>query len=110
MNEDINERVRHLYKTNEYYISIKSDGEPDYEKDYHGRVIDPDGRKRYLLDEQKEWLLGIKEITDFLDKSKPGKLIDVGCGLGWLLSYLDDCFLILHLISSFSVFLFFLKF
>jgi 2-polyprenyl-3-methyl-5-hydroxy-6-metoxy-1,4-benzoquinol methylase len=79
-----------LYKTEEYFASIPLRKTNGFEEDYHEVAIDPDGKKRYLLQERDHSLQGIKEITDYLDETNPGKILDIGCGLGWLLSSLDE--------------------
>jgi SAM-dependent methyltransferase len=79
-----------LYKTEEYFASIPSRKINGFEEDYHKITIDPDGKERHLLQERDHSLLGIKEITDYLDEMSPGKILDIGCGLGWLLSSMDE--------------------
>jgi SAM-dependent methyltransferase len=79
-----------LYKTGDYFVSILPDEGNGYEAEYHKVTIDPDGKERHLLDEREQWLSGSKEITDYIDSLKPQKILDIGCGLGWLLSYLND--------------------
>ena len=86
---DLKKLMQGLYESLDYYASI----EPidlNYEEEYHDVTIDPDGKKRYLLEEREQSLRGINEITTFLDECSPGKILDIGCGPGWLLSYLNN--------------------
>jgi len=78
-----------LYDTLDYYATVEPDGTIEYEEEYHKVTIDPDGKERHLLDEQDHALSGISEITSYVSKLTPGKVLDVGCGLGWFLSSLD---------------------
>ena len=87
---NLNKIMNELYATTDYFARIPHPEEPNFEEEYHGTVIDPDGNNRTLKNERDSWLAGVKEITDYLDNSKPCRFLDVGCGLGWLLSYLDD--------------------
>jgi len=87
----LQELMQSLYENEEYFVSIPLDESArGYEEEYHKVTIDPDGKKRNLLTEREQSLSRIKEITGYLDTSKGGKILDIGCGLGWLLSYLDD--------------------
>ena len=52
--------------------------------------MDPDGKKRNLLRERKFKLKQFKYILSYLKKQKPGKILDVGCGYGWLMSALNS--------------------
>ena len=79
-----------LYDSQDYFAPISLDIGTGYEEEYHKIVIDPDGKERNLLKEREQWLLGVKEITDYLDTLNAKKILDIGCGLGWLLSYLND--------------------
>lgn len=86
---DLKKLMQSLYESLDYYASI----DPinlKYEEEYHHITIDPDGKKRYLLEEREQSLRGINEITTFLDACSPGKILDIGCGPGWLLSYLNN--------------------
>jgi len=79
-----------LYETGDYYATIQPVGEVNYEEEYHEITFDPDGKKRNLLEEREQWLTSVKEITDYLDNLDPCRILDIGCGLGWLLSSLSD--------------------
>ena len=86
---DLKKLMDGLYESLDYYASI----DPinlNYEEEYHHITIDPDGKKRYLLEEREHSLRGMNEITSFLDKCSAGKILDIGCGPGWLLSYLNN--------------------
>tara|TARA_Y100000389_G_C17380672_1_gene474221 strand:+ start:357 stop:1106 length:750 start_codon:yes stop_codon:yes gene_type:complete len=82
--------IDNLNKNLDYYASIPADGEANFEEAYHQVTKDPDGKVRHLLDEREYSLSCTKEITDYLDTLSPGKILDFGCGLGWILSYLDE--------------------
>ena len=74
----------------EKYYWVRPSKEPLYESDYWGVVEDPDGKKRNLVDEWEQQVRNLRHIVDFLDELKPGKILDVGCGPGFLLSALGD--------------------
>lgn len=61
-----------------------------YEKNYWEEIIDPDGNKRNIKKERdfklKNWY---GEISNFVNSSKPGNILDIGCGLGHLLSSIN---------------------
>lgn len=78
-----------LYETGEYYAQIEAES-TNYEEEYHGTTKDPDGKIRYLIKERSLSLSQTKEVTQFLSKIKPGKILDFGCGPGWILSSLDN--------------------
>ena len=84
------ELMRSLYETGDYYATIQPVGEVNYEEEYHEITVDPDGKKRNLLEEREQWLTSVKEITDYLDNLDPSRILDIGCGLGWLLSSMSD--------------------
>ncbi len=74
----------------DYFVQVASDGAADFEEDYHKVTLDPDGKVRDLLKERSHNLSCINEITTFLDGLQPGRILDIGCGPGWLLSYLSN--------------------
>jgi 2-polyprenyl-3-methyl-5-hydroxy-6-metoxy-1,4-benzoquinol methylase len=85
---DLRKLMNNLYENLDYFASIPLDGEVGYEEEYHHTTTDPDGKTRNLLQEREQSLAGIKEITDYLNGLRPGKILDIGCGLGWILSSL----------------------
>ena len=86
---DLQKLMYQLYDNLDYYASIEPEN-LNYEEDYHHITIDPDGKRRYLLEEREHSLNSINEITSYLDLCSPCKILDIGCGPGWLLSYLDE--------------------
>ena len=46
--------------------------------------------KEKSLEEREQSLASMNEITSYLDFCSPCKILDIGCGPGWLLSYLDN--------------------
>ncbi len=86
---DLQKLMDELYENLDYFASIEPENE-NYEEEYHHIAIDPDGKKRYLLEEREQSLKSINEITSYLDLCSPCKILDIGCGPGWLLSYLDN--------------------
>lgn len=63
----------------------------EYEENYWGQITDPDGNKRDLSKERefkvKNWY---GESVKFINNLKPGRLLDVGAGLGYFLSAIND--------------------
>jgi 2-polyprenyl-3-methyl-5-hydroxy-6-metoxy-1,4-benzoquinol methylase len=82
--------MRSLYTNLDYFASIPPEKDVGYEEEYHHTTIDPDGKTRNLLQEREQSLAGVNEITNYLKELHPGKILDVGCGLGWILSYLSN--------------------
>lgn len=87
---DLKRLMKNLYENLDYFASIPPDGNVGYEEEYHFTAIDPDGKIRNLLQERERSLAGVKEITDYLECLHPGKILDIGCGLGWILSSLGN--------------------
>lgn len=72
-----------------YFIPIRRNKKINY-KNYYKNSIDPDGKKRLLVNEKKEKIKQFKVVLDFLKKDKKsGKILDIGCGYGWMLSMLN---------------------
>jgi phosphoheptose isomerase len=62
----------------------------DYGEAYWGTVVDPDGNVRDRRKEREQHLDDIREELAFLNSLPPGRILDVGCGLGFLLSGIAD--------------------
>jgi len=60
-----------------------------YEENYWHIITDPDGKIRNRLEERDIYLDDIKEELNFLNGLSPGKILDFGCGPGFLLSALS---------------------
>ena len=58
----------------------------DYEEAYWGTIVDPDGSVRNRLEEREKHLEDVKQELTFLQSLPAGRLLDLGCGLGFLLS------------------------
>jgi 2-polyprenyl-3-methyl-5-hydroxy-6-metoxy-1,4-benzoquinol methylase len=86
---DLKTLMQSLYETGNYFASIDPES-TDYEENYHMIAIDPDGKERKLLEEREHSLSATKEIAAFLSNIKPGKILDIGCGPGWILSSLSN--------------------
>ena len=87
---NLNNKINSLISNKEYYVPIPPAKKISYEENYHNISVDPDGKKRFLLKEKKSFLENNKHIVNFLRKSKPGKIIDIGCGLGWFMSSINS--------------------
>jgi SAM-dependent methyltransferase len=90
-NEDfLIDAVGALEESLEYYVKRSPRNPIDYESGYHWKTIDPDGNQRDLLNEKETFLTKVSEILEELENKKPGKILDFGCGLGWILSTIDS--------------------
>lgn len=78
--------VNHLMeiKHKTYYESRQ--GIKDFEENYWTEAIDPDGKKRNLTEERYFLLKDRQEELDYINVLPAGKVIDIGCGLGYMLS------------------------
>jgi 2-polyprenyl-3-methyl-5-hydroxy-6-metoxy-1,4-benzoquinol methylase len=89
MKKNINLKVRKLLISKKFYVKNNSNKINLFEENYHGTIKDPDGKIRNLITEKKYKISQLKFIIKFLKNYKPGKILDVGCGHGWLLSVLN---------------------
>ena len=82
--------MENLLKTKFYYLKFnRGIKKLKFEENYHGIVKDPDGKKRKLVTEKKYKLEQLCHVIKFLKTQRPGKILDIGCGHGWLLSTLN---------------------
>ena len=92
-NVNLNQIMKKLYSDDLYFVSIPP-VHTEYEESYHEVAIDPDGNKRYLMEEREHSLRGIPSIIKWVSNCSGGKILDIGCGPGWFLSSLGpewDC-------------------
>lgn len=91
---DFNKEVKKLYSSNnKFFIKIrrKKKGSNPYWKE---KVLDPDGkvRKRFSKLERLKFFQNNADIIKKINKLKIKKVLDVGCGNGFMLSYLNKKF------------------
>jgi SAM-dependent methyltransferase len=75
---------------NPYFVRRSAPTTKDFEVGYWGTVTDPDGVSRNLLEERARRIEDVKEELAAINRMPPGRILDVGCGLGYLLSAVDD--------------------
>jgi len=78
-----------LYESGNYFASIPP-RKTSYEEDYWGEIVDPDGKRRDRSTEREMHLEDIAAELAFANSLPGGRVLDIGCGLGWLLSGLDE--------------------
>ena len=81
---------RRQLKVGEYFRRSESIIKVNYEGEYWGTIIDPDGNKRDRLQERDKYLSNFKQEINYINSLTHGKILDVGCGLGYLLSGLKE--------------------
>lgn len=84
------EEMESLYRTGEYYVSVPSGCMSKMGGQYWGKIIDPDGNVRDRKKEKRKQVQEVQYIIDFVEQLDPGRILDIGCGPGWLLSSLSD--------------------
>ena len=77
-------------KNNNYYKKRVLEEPINFEEEYWGITIDPDGNERDKLNEKKLFIENAKDVINYINKLKPAKILDVGCGFGFLLSAINN--------------------
>ena len=74
----------------EYYKRRKNKKPIDYEEKYWGTINDPDGNVRIRLKERDRYMRNNRTEIDYVKENCKGKILDIGCGLGYFLSAFPD--------------------
>lgn len=85
-------KQRRLRESSRYYKTRKREGKFDsnlYDVRYWKEVVDPDGITRDKTKERDKRISFCQEEIDYINSLKPGRVLDVGCGLGFLLSAIE---------------------
>ena len=85
-------RIYNFYKLgpDEYYYVRENQKINNFEEEYWGEVTDIDGVKRNKLYEREQYMEDLTQELSYINGLNPGKLLDIGCGLGYLLSGIND--------------------
>ncbi len=84
-------RYRLLENPENYFAPANNRTEKDaYDLRYWKNIIDPDGKHRDKTKEREKRIASCREELDYINSLTPGKVLDVGCGLGFLLSGIDN--------------------
>jgi len=87
---DYLEKIQELYLGRQFFLDLQN-SQP--RGDYYDNSIDPDEVHRNTLQEKLTWKQNNSETILFIQQSlrqaEPAKILDFGCGPGWLLSSLE---------------------
>jgi D-sedoheptulose 7-phosphate isomerase len=74
----------------DYFVRRRPVRPADFEQAYWGTVVDPDGNRRDRSAERHKHLADVAAELAAINDLPPGRILDVGCGLGFLLSGVAD--------------------
>lgn len=74
----------------DYFVRRNMPADASYEESYWGVITDPDGKVRDRREERERYVQDIATELAFINALPAGRMLDVGCGLGFLLSGVAD--------------------
>ena len=80
--------MQQLYETGDYFAPLPSRADSNVDT-YWTQAVDPDGRARDRFAERESYLANITTELEYIAALSPGRILDIGCGPGWLLSAID---------------------
>src|SRR3989344_295150 len=84
--ENLQEKMRELYSSGKYYVSVPPAGASNFEEEYWHVIMDPDGKVRNRLEERGQFLADIDYVLDSLGRWRAGNILVVGWGFVWVLT------------------------
>jgi SAM-dependent methyltransferase len=81
-------RRRLLTEYGRYCTTRKREGK--WDESYWNGVTDPDGKVRDKTQEREKHIAECRQELDYINALPAGRVLDVGCGLGFLLSAIDE--------------------
>jgi len=76
-------------KKGQYYIKRKKNSSEIAVDNYWSLKLDPDGKERDPFKEKKRKIKDCKREIEYINGLKPGRILDIGCGLGYFLSAIN---------------------
>lgn len=89
-NFDLTAAMASLYRSGDYYVSVPAGDNENADDTYWTESVDPDGNVRDRFAERDQYVENIRPEIDFIAGLEPGRVLDIGCGPGWLLSAMDE--------------------
>lgn len=87
---DLNAAMAGLYGSGDYYVSVPAGPSEAEDDTYWTKSVDPDGNERDRFAERDQYVENIRPELAHIAALDPGRVLDIGCGPGWLLSAIDD--------------------
>jgi|TARA_B110000037_G_scaffold149591_1_gene168846 2-polyprenyl-3-methyl-5-hydroxy-6-metoxy-1,4-benzoquinol methylase len=90
---NISSEVKKIYGTKNFFLKIR-EKKVIHEKYWKDKIVDPDGkeRNRFSNFEKKNFYKNNKDLIKKINKLNGKTVLDIGCGNGFLLSYLSNKF------------------
>jgi CMP-N-acetylneuraminic acid synthetase/SAM-dependent methyltransferase len=82
-------KKRERKESGNYFRKRIPAGVINYEDNYWGKTIDPDGKERNKEREKWQYLEDAKHVIDYINTQEPGAVLSVGCGFGYILSAIN---------------------
>ena len=84
----VKKKIDDLYLNDNFFVKLKRN--KINSSNYWENIVDPDGRvrKRITKNEKENFKKNINFEINYIKKLKPKRILDIGCGPGWFLSFL----------------------
>lgn len=86
---DLTAAMAGLYASGHYFVAVPAGASAGDADTYWTQATDPDGKVRDRFAERDIYLADMAGELAFIAGLTPGRVLDIGCGPGWLLSAID---------------------